>query len=99
LNPTVKKVLAGLAVTKGIEKIQEIRQPRKSFLRRNLGKLLFVGVAGGIAAYLYKSGRVEQLVGGSENGYRDEFPSATPPAPGTQPIPATEDRPLEPSGV
>lgn len=95
MNPTVKKVLAGLAVTKGIEKIQELRAPKKSFLRRNFGKLLFVGVAGGVAAYLYKTGKGEQLLGRGQDDYRDSFP----PGPGTQPIPAVDERPLEPSGV
>ena len=95
MNPTVKKLLAGLAVTKGIDKIQELRKPKKSFVRRNLGKLLFVGIAGGVAAYLFKSGRGEQLIGRGQNDYHDPFATG----PGTQPIPSVEDRPLEPSGV
>ncbi|HET7482070.1 MAG TPA: hypothetical protein VFK89_04345 [Actinomycetota bacterium] len=95
MNPTVKKILTGLAVTKGIEKIQEMRAPRKSFLRRNFGKLLFVGAAGGAAAYMYRTGKLTELMGGKpQDDYREQYPVG----PGTQPIPSS-DRELEPSGV
>lgn len=97
MSPVVKKVLAGFAATKAFEKVQEIRRPRQSFLRRNLGKLLFVGLAGGATAYLYKNGKLDSLTGsGSDNGFRSEYPAG----PGTQPIQTPSDSPtLEPTGV
>lgn len=97
MSPLLKKLLAGFAATKAFEKVQEIRSPRQSFLRRNLGKLLFVGLAGGAAAYLYKNGKLDSLTGGgSDNGYRSEYPAG----PGTQPIQAPSNGPsLEPTGV
>ncbi len=94
MSPVLKKLVAGFAGVKAFEKVQEIRRPRQSFVRRNIGKLLFVGVAGGIAAYALKSGKLEGLVGGSDAGYRDEYPTG----PGTEPI-STATRDLEPSGV
>lgn len=97
MSPMVKKLLAGFAATKAFEKVQEMRRPRQSFLRRNIGKLMLVGLAGGAATYLYKNGKLDSLTGGgSKTGYRDEFP----PGPGTQPIPAPDNgRTLEPTGV
>lgn len=98
MSPVLKKVIAGFAATKAFEKVQEMRRPRQSFLRRNIGKILFVGVAGGAASYLFRSGKLDALTGGggSSNGYREQYP----PGPGTEPISTpTESRPLEPTGV
>ena len=98
MSPVLKKVIAGFAATKAIEKIQDIRRPRQSFVRRNAGKLLLVGLAGGVATDLFRSGKIDGLVGrgDSDDGYRDQYPTG----PGTEPIPApTESRTLEPTGV
>jgi hypothetical protein len=97
MSPIVKKLAAGFAATKAFEKVQEIRQPRQSFLRRNLGRFLFIGLAGGATAYLLRSGKLDSLTGGgSDNGHRSEYPTG----PGTQPIQAPSESPtLEPSGV
>ena len=96
MSPVLKKLLAGFAATKAFEKVQEMRRPRQSFLRRNIGKLALVGLAGGATAYLYKSGKLDSLTGGSDTGHRDEYPTG----PGTRPIPAPgETRNLETSGV
>lgn len=97
MSPVLKKLIAGFAATKAFEKVQEMRRPRQSFARRNIGKLLLVGMAGG-AAYLFRSGKLDSITGGgsSSNGYRDEYP----PGPGTQPISTpSESRTLEPTGV
>jgi hypothetical protein len=95
MSPVLKKLLAGFAATKAFEKIQDMRRPRQSFLRRNIGKIGLLGIAGG-AAYLYKSGKLDSLTGGSDTGYRNEYPTG----PGTQPIPAPDEaRSLETSGV
>ena len=96
MSPILKKLLAGFAATKAFEKVQEIRRPRQSFLRRNIGKLLFVGLAGGATAYLYKSGKLDSLTGGGSDDYRSEYPAG----PGTQPIQApSQSATLEPTGV
>lgn len=98
LNPLLKKVVAGVAATKAIDKIQELRRPKQSFVRRNFGKLLFAGIAGGALAWFYKSGKAENLIGGGagSGSYRNDYPTG----PGTEPIPAPERRDsLEPAGV
>jgi hypothetical protein len=98
MSPVVKKLLAGFAATKAYEKVQEMRRPRQSFLRRNLGKILLVGVAGGAATYLYKNGKLDALTGSgsSDSGYRDQYPTG----PGTEPITTSNGNPsLETSGV
>lgn len=96
MSPIFKKLLAGFAATKAFEKVQEIRRPRQSFVRRNIGKLLFVGIAGGATAYLYKSGKLDSFAGGASGDIKSEYPAG----PGTQPIQAPSQSPtLEPTGV
>lgn len=96
MSPVLKKLLAGFAATKAIEKIRDARRPQQSFLRRNVGKLLFVGLAGGATAYLFRSGKLQSVTGSTSNGYREEYP----PGPGTEAISTTSDtRTLEPTGV
>lgn len=101
MNPIFKKALAAVAVKKVVDRIQEARAPRRSFVRRNSGKLLLVAL-GGTGLYLYKSGMAEKLMGGGSTGYRETYPTG----PGTQPIetpgssaPSGQDRTLEPSSV
>ena len=98
MSPVLKKLIAGFAATKAFEKVQEMRRPRQSFLRRNIGKLLLVGLAGGATTYLYRNGKLEGLTGkgSTDNGSRNEYP----PGPGTEPFTTpTETRTLEPTGV
>ncbi len=97
MSPLLKKALAGFAATKAYEKVQEARRPRQSFLRRHLGKIALIGVAGGATAYLYRSGRLDALTGGGrDEGYGNEYA----PGPGTEPISTPEGaRTLEPTGV
>lgn len=61
MNPLLKKVLAALAIKEGIEKVQEMRNPKPSMGER-LGGLLKVGAVGGGLFYLYKSGRLAPVV-------------------------------------
>lgn len=104
INPILKKVLAAAAVKEVVDRVQEARAPRRSFIRRNLGKLALVA-AGTTALYIYKSGKAEALLGGGSTGYRESYPtgpgtsgfetlstSATGPATG-------QDHTLEPSNV
>ena len=98
MSPVLKKLIAGFAATKAFEKVQEMRRPRQSFVRRNIGKFLFMGLAGGAATYLFRSGKLDSLTGkgGSDDGFRAEYP----PGPGTEPISTPSEAPtLEPTGV
>jgi hypothetical protein len=67
MNPTLKKLLAAVAVKEGIERFQEWREPQKPSGWARLGKTaLIVGVGAG-AYYAYKnglfSGVIDQLKG------------------------------------
>jgi hypothetical protein len=101
MNPTLKKVMAAVAVKQVVDRIQEARAPRQGFIRRNLGKLILGALVGG-GLYAYKTGKVEQLIGGGSPGYRgDSYPAG----PGTEPISqpqssgTTGDRTLETTSV
>ncbi|MEA2461245.1 MAG: hypothetical protein QOH90_1422 [Actinomycetota bacterium] len=61
MNGLVKKVLAGLAIKEGIEKIQEMRQPRRSFTSRIKRPLLLLGLAGGVV-YLQQTGKLGPMI-------------------------------------
>lgn len=96
MSPVLKKLAAGFVATKAFEKIQDVRRPKQSFVRRNIGKLLFVGLAGGIAGFLFKTGKLDSVLGNSSSDdYRDRYPTG----PGTEPIPAIDDSSLQPAGV
>ena len=56
-NPLVRKVAAGVAAKEIIERIQEARAPRKSFVRRHIGKIAVIGLAGG-AYYVYQRSKL-----------------------------------------
>ena len=61
MNPLLKKVLAAVAIKEGIEKIQEMRNPRPSFMARITRPLMMLGAGGG-AFWLYKTGKLTPLV-------------------------------------
>ena len=61
MNGVVKKVLAALAIKEGIERIQEMRRPRRSFISRISRPLVFLGLAGGVV-YLQQTGKLGPLV-------------------------------------
>lgn len=63
MNPLLKKVAAAIAIKEGIEKIQEMRRPRRRSLKRRLSKPLLLLCAAGGAGYLYKSGKLDSLLG------------------------------------
>lgn len=98
MSPVLKKLIAGFAATKAFEKVQEMRRPQQSFLRRHIGKVFLVGLAGGAATYLFRTGKLESLIGtgGGDTSSRGEYP----PGPGTEPISTPSDtRAPEPAGV
>lgn len=61
MNPLLKKVLAAVAIKEGIEKIQEMRNPKPSFMARITRPLMMLGAGGG-AFWLYKTGKLQPLV-------------------------------------
>ena len=97
MNPVLKKAFAALAVKEIVDRVQDIRRPKRSWLRRNWAKLIIgTGLASG-AYYAYKSGKLPGLgaATGSSNGYRDEYPTG----PGTaSAAPVREGREFETTG-
>ena len=97
MSPIVKKVAAGLAIKEVIDRVQEARRPKRSFVARNKGKVLLLALLGG-AAYLYKNGKLEQMTGRAGSAYE---PAAYPAGPTLEthgPVdPEQVDRPLEPA--
>ena len=87
MNPLLKKVLAGLAIKEGFEKIQEMRHPKPTLGQRLGGSLKFLGLGGGLF-YLYKSGRLAPVVdkakglmgGSSDSGVSSEHTWSAPAA-------------------
>jgi hypothetical protein len=61
VNPLVKKAIAALAITKGIEKIQEMRKPKRSRASRLSPMLALVGLGAGVF-YLNKTGKLQPLI-------------------------------------
>lgn len=106
MSPIIKKAAAALAIKEVVERVQEARRPKKSFVGRNKGKALWAALLGG-GAYLYKSGKIGPLVdqakslAGRPSGSSSE-PGAYPSGPTLEthgPISerSEADRPLEPS--
>lgn len=107
MSPLVKKAAAALAIKEIVDRVQEARRPQRSFVARNKGKALWAALLGG-AAYLYKNGKLDSLIGqakgltgGAGNGSYE--PAAYPSGPTLEtdgPVdPANVDRPLEPSNA
>lgn len=61
MNSIVKKAIAAVAITKGIEKIQEMRRPKRSFASRVSPALALAGLGAGVF-YLSKTGKLQQLI-------------------------------------
>jgi len=61
MNGLIKKVLAAIAIKEGIEKIQEMRRPKRSFLSRISRPIFFLGLAGGVV-YLQQTGKLAPLI-------------------------------------
>lgn len=107
MSPLVKKAAAALAIKEIVDRVQEARRPKKSFVGRNKGKALWAALLGG-GAYLYKQGKLDSVIdraksmtgGGSSSSYE---PAAYPSGPTLEtdgPVdPAHVDRPLEPSNA
>ena len=104
MSPLVKKVAAALALKEVVDRVQEARRPKRSFVGRNKGKALLAAVAGG-GAYLYRNGKLDSLVQRAKGltGRSGAEPAAYPAGPSLEtdgPVdPASVDRPLEPSNA
>jgi hypothetical protein len=104
MNPLVKKVAAGLAIKEVIDRVQEARRPKRSFVGRNKSKALWAALLAG-GAYLYKNGKLDSVISqakGLTGRPSTPEPAAYPSGPTLEthgPISErTEaDRPLEPS--
>lgn len=107
MSPLVKKAAAALAIKEIVDRVQEARRPKQNLVARNKGKALWAALLGG-AAYLYKNGKLDSLLGrakgltgGSAQGSYE--PAAYPSRPTLEtdgPVdPANVDRPLEPSNA
>jgi hypothetical protein len=60
VNPLLKKAIAAVAITKGIDKIRDMRKPKRS--RPRLSPILgLVGLGAG-AFYLNKTGKLQPLI-------------------------------------
>ena len=107
MSPLVKKAAAALAIKEIVDRVQEARRPKQNLVARNKGKVLWAALLGG-AAYLYKNGKLDSLLGqatdlkGGSSGSSYE-PAAYPSGPTLEtdgPVdPANVDRPLEPSNA
>ena len=81
MNPWIKRIVAGLAIKEGIERVQEMRQPKRSFGQR-VRRPLFITALGGGLAYLYRAGKLEpvvnqakEMMGQGQNGHSDSLSS------------------------
>lgn len=61
MNSIVKKAIAAVAVTKGIQKIQDMREPKRSVASRISPALALAGLGAGVF-YLSKTGRLQPLI-------------------------------------
>jgi hypothetical protein len=81
MNPTVKKLLAAVAVKEGIEKIQDWRKPQKPSIWARLGKTATIVGVGAGAYYAYKTGLlngvIDQLKGKSRTDEYSYSPSSS----------------------
>lgn len=107
MSPLVKKAAAALAIKEIVDRVQEARRPKQSFVGRNKGKALWAALLGG-GAYLYKKGKLDSVIdqakglagGGKSSSYDSTSYSSGPSLETDGPVdPANVDRPLEPSNA
>ena len=66
MKSMIKKALAAVAIAKGIGKIQEMRQPKRSVASRMTPVLALAGLGAGVF-YLNKTGKLQPLVEKAKN--------------------------------
>ena len=62
MNPLLKKALAALAIKEGIEKIQEMRRPKRRSIGSRLGPLALIAGVGAGTYVLAKNGKLQPLL-------------------------------------
>lgn len=62
MSPTLKKVLAAVAVKQVVDKVNERRAPKKPSLVARFGRVLLIGGGAAAGFYAYKSGRLDPLI-------------------------------------
>lgn len=55
MKPIVKKAAAAFAIKEGIEKLQEMRQPKKPSLMQRLMPMGIVAAVAGLGLFVYKN--------------------------------------------
>jgi hypothetical protein len=55
MKPIVKKVAAALAIKEGIEKVQEMRKPKKATFFQRLFPFAIVAAVAGLGLFVYKN--------------------------------------------
>ena len=55
MKPIVKKIAAAVAIKEGIEKVQEMRKPKKPSFFARLTPLALVAAVAGLGLFLYKN--------------------------------------------
>jgi len=81
MSPLLKKVAGALAVKEIVDRVQEARRPKRSKLSRAVPFSLPVALAAG-AFYLYKSGRLDGLLGKASTSEIEPAAYPTGPAMG-----------------
>lgn len=96
-NKLIKRAAAALAIKEIIERVQEARAPKRSFIRRHIGKIALLGAAG-VGYYVYQQQRAGQisLPGGSGYGSTSREPAIEPDERVDTPLPTQTDAPRTP---
>lgn len=88
MNPTLKKMVAGIAVKEGVEQALKARRRRKRSLLARVTPKALVLLAGGAVVYLAKTGKLHPLMQQAKSTMSKE--------PGSQP---SSDLPREPAAI
>jgi hypothetical protein len=91
MNPALKKVMTAVAVKEVVDRIQAVRKPRQSFVRRHAGAIAILAVGTGAAILWTKRNQIKGSMAGNgmageRVGYKDQFPTG----PVTEPAATTE---------
>ena len=65
MKPIVKKVVAALAIKEGIDRVQEMRKPKKASFISRLMPLAIIAAVAGLGLFVYKN----KMSGDDKSGY------------------------------
>jgi negative regulator of sigma E activity len=74
MKPIIKKVAAAVAIKEGVEKLQEMRKPKKPSLLQRLMPFGIVAAVAGLGLFVYKN---------KFSGNTASYDADTQPTPGT----------------